>query len=409
MTPLKGHRSAKPSGAGHVLDGASTSPLAILRMDRVERNIDRMQQWCREQRVEVAPHAKTTLAPALLRRQLDAGAWGLTVANADQARIAIEAGAQTVLIANEVVDPTAIRHLASFIESGVRVICYVDSLEGVHILEETLKYTHPASRAVLDVLVEVGIPGARGGVRDIGEAVAVAQAVAAASALRMAGVGGYEGMIPRRESGDSVERVRRFLQGMVECGARLVNMGLLEGTTRDQAILTAGGSLYFDEVAAVLAPEGGALQVPTVVVVRPGCYVTHDDGMYARLSPHVKRGRGPILEAALVLWGRVLSRPEPSRLIVDVGRRNASFEHGLPRPLWHRGASGGEVSVFDGKVDSLSDQHALVDVAETTSLAVVGDWIGFGISHPCTTFDKWRVMLGVDEAWKVTEEVVTCF
>lgn len=408
MTAIEAHGSAGTHGSGHVLDGAFTSPLPILRMDRVERNIVRMQQWCREHRVELAPHAKTTLAPALLRRQLHAGAWGLTVANAGQGRIAIEAGAQTVLIANEVVDPTAIRHLATFIGSGVRMICYVDSQEGVAILEDTLKDVDPTSRAPLDVLVEMGIPGARGGVRDIGEAVAVAATAAAASNLRLVGVGGYEGVIPSREAADSLERVRKFLQGMVACGERLVKMGLLHGTTQDPAILTAGGSLFFDEVATVLAPEQGALQVPTLTVVRPGCYVTHDDGLYGRLSPNVQRGRGPILEAALEVWGRVLSRPEPSRLIVDVGRRNASYDHELPRPLWHRGASG-EVSPFDGEVSSLSDQHALVDVAETTSLAVVGDWIGFGISHPCTTFDKWRVMFGVDELWQLTEEVDTCF
>lgn len=406
MSPLP-DVSAQSEMRSHVLDGTFVSPLATLRMDRIDGNIYRMQQWCRENRVELAPHAKTTLAPSLLRRQLAAGAWGLTVANVKQALVAIEAGAQIVLIANEVVDSRAIQLLGTYVDSGVRMVCYVDSVEGVDLLVKTLN-DGTALRAPLEVLVEVGIAGARTGTRDMGEAVAVAEAASAASCLRLAGVGGYEGVVPSREASDRVERVREFLQGIVDCGARLVKLGLLDGTTEDPAILTAGGSLFFDEVAALLVPEAGALDVPTVVVVRPGCYVTHDHGMYARLSPQAQRGRGPILEAALEVWGRVLSRPERSRIIVDVGRRDVSYDHELPRPLWHRGALG-EVSVFDAEVNSLFDQHALLDVAGTTSLAAVGDWIGFGISHPCTTFDKWRMLLGVDESWQVMEEVETCF
>ncbi|MDA8357364.1 MAG: alanine racemase [Actinomycetota bacterium] len=374
-------------------------------MDRLDRNIVGMQEWAEGARVELAPHAKTTLAPVILRKQVDAGAWGLTVANVEQASIALDVGAENVLIANEVVDPISIRRLAEL--RGVkRLICYVDSVRGVEILDGALGSSQRPGTRPLDVLIELGVVGGRAGVRDLTTAIEVARTAAAAASLRVVGVGGFEGVIPRRDAADAAERVADFCQQLVECADVLVDRGFVDCSESDPVILTAGGSLFFDVVATVLVSQSARCGYPTRTVIRPGCYVTHDHGMYERLSPFTQRRRGPSLEAALEVWGRVLSRPEVSRVIVDVGRRNASYDHELPRPLWWCGASG-ERSPCKAVVRSLADQHALVDIKEELTLAV-GDWMGFGVSHPCTTFDKWRMLIGIDASGRVVEEIATC-
>lgn len=405
-----GSKGAKPQDQpiGYdFLSEALSSPLAVVRLDRLDRNIAAMQGWCRQVGVELAPHAKTTLAPAILRRQLRAGAWGLTAANVEQARTAVGAGAEIVLIANEIVDAPAINRLLSDVRPRARVICYADSAKGVESLDNAVRGVGSIGTGLLDVLVELGIPGGRAGARDLDRAIEVGRAVAACSSLRLVGVGGFEGVIPRRETSDSMDRVIQFCRRMLECASAFVESNLIEPSEEEPVVLTAGGSLFYDVVATVLASEGAACGFQTKTVVRPGCYVTHDHGMYERMSPMARRGRGAALEAALEVWGRVLSRPEPSRVIVDVGRRNVSYDHELPQPLWRR-ASCGAVSTFVGAVSSLADQHALLDVAAETP-ATVGDWIGFGVSHPCTTFDKWRMLFGVDRAGRIVDEIVTCF
>lgn len=395
------HRSA----VGEVLRDTAASPLAVIRMDRLDGNIVGMQEWADGAGAEMAPHAKTTLAPVILRKQLDAGAWGLTVANVEQAEIALKVGAENVLIANEVIDPIAIRRLKGLRSAG-RLICYVDSVRGVDILDATLRSIQRPGSRPLEVLIEVGVVGGRAGVRDLQSAIEVARTAASATSLRVVGVGGFEGVILRRDAADAADRVANFCQLLVECAGALVDGGLVDCSALDSLILTAGGSLFFDVVATVLTSQGDHCGFPTRTVIRPGCYVTHDHGVYERLSPYAQRGRGPVLEAALEVWGRVLSRPEPSRIIVDVGRRNVSYDHELPRPLWWCRSSG-EVSPCGAVVSSLADQHALVDVNDESSVSV-GDWIGFGISHPCTTFDKWRSLVGIDASGRVVEEIATC-
>jgi D-serine deaminase-like pyridoxal phosphate-dependent protein len=111
---------------------------------------------------------------------------------------------------------------------------------------------------------------------------------------------------------------------------------------------------------------------------------------------------------AFEVWGRVLSRPEPTRAIVDVGRRDAPFDQDLPFALWARPAAGGPSRALTARVVDLNDQHAFVDVPEDEVLSV-GEWVGFGISHPCTAVDKWNLLLLVDEQERVVDLLPTYF
>ena len=145
----------------------------------------------------------------------------------------------------------------------------------------------------------------------------------------------------------------------------------------DRPIVTAGGSAYFDLVADGLGP----LTDRATVVLRSGAYQVHDGGHYAEVSPLRDR-----LRAAMHGWARVLSVPEPALAILDGGKRDFPYDLDLPMP--QRGAAAGD------RILKLNDQHAFLE----SSTAAVGDVVRLGLSHPCTAFDKWRVIPVVDDA-----------
>jgi D-serine dehydratase len=351
------------------LDELGTPALA-LREAALEQNIGAMAQWCSRLGIRLAPHAKTTMVPHVMERQLAAGAWGLTVANVRQARVALACGAPRVVIANEV---TAAADLTWIGEQEAEVLFCVDSLDGVALAQ--------AAQRPLHVLVEVGYDGGRCGLRSIDAVVDLAQAVAGSPHLALRGIEGFEGLIDAPEP---------FLDDLVAAATAIAPL-----VDHADPILTAGGSAYFDLVVDALGPAANGLG--WTLCLRSGCYVTHDHGIYAEAADR-RAADAPRFEPAIEVRASVLSHPEPDRLILDCGRRDVSFDAGLPVVLGHD-----ELVVV-----ALNDQHAQVRVDGACDLGV-GDVVGLGISHPCTTLDRWQVIALVDDDGRVLEGVTTCF
>jgi D-serine dehydratase len=114
---------------------------------------------------------------------------------------------------------------------------------------------------------------------------------------------------------------------------------------------------------------------------------------------------------AFELWAAVLSRPEPGLAIVGAGRHHVAFDQDMPLPLRIRpaGASRADAALAAGMhISSLDDQHAYLRLSADSALAP-GDLVGMGISHPCTTFDKWHVIPVVDDDYHVVDAVHTFF
>jgi D-serine deaminase-like pyridoxal phosphate-dependent protein len=390
--------------------GELASPFALLRESRVEANIAAMQQWCTARGVELAPHGKTTMSPDLFARQLAAGAWGITVASPAQARVALQAGARRVLIANQVTDIAGIRWLGRTRQQHPELFltCYVDAVAGVDLLEEHLTGVLVEDQR-LDVLVELGLPGGRTGARTDESAVDIARAVADSRRLRLAGVSGYEGVAASLGGAEPLAAVIDFCTRLGALADRLMAEDLVHPTAERPLVLSAGGSAWFDGVVPALTAARERLAgTPSVVVLRSGAYVTHDHGLYSRVTPAARGGDGPALTPALEVWGRVLSRPEPTRAIVDVGRRDAPFDQDLPLALWRRPSAGGDSAALTARVVDLNDQHAFLDLTVDEALRP-GDWVGFGISHPCTAVDKWNLLLLVDDRERIVGQLPTFF
>jgi D-serine dehydratase len=387
----------------NVLAGDTGTPVAVLRDAALTRNLATMRAFCEEHGVALAPHAKTHMSPQLVARQLAAGAWGLSAAMPHQVAMLLELGVRRVLVANEITDRGALSWLANRLheDNNLDVLWYVDSVAGVRLAAEAMAALPTGGRSAR-LLLEVGHAQGRTGVRSRDNALEVARAVADSPGLDLAGVAGYEGTIAHDRTPATRRRVAEFLAFLRDTFIELDDADLL---AEGERVVTAGGSAFFDQVTEVLAPLGDR---GAVVVLRSGCYLAHDNGIYEQVSPDVDpEWRRDEFEAAIEVWGRVLSRPEPELALLNFGRRDVSFDMGLPTPLWT--ARDGRRSPADGlSVTALADQHAWLEVPAAHQLAV-GDLVGVGVSHPCTTFDKWHLLMLVDDDYNVVGGVRTYF
>jgi D-serine dehydratase len=411
-----GVTAASLAAARPALHAAGFSyPLLTLREAALAGNIEAMAAYCDRAGVALAPHGKTAMSPELAARQLARGAWGITVATIGQLQTYRAFGFPRLLLANELVDEAGIAWLAAELaaDPGFAAYCYVDSAEGVAILDRVLT-RRPAGRR-LPVLVEIGHARGRTGCRTDAQALAVAKAAAATGTLRVAGAAGYEagfepGFGPGEEQGTGAGSEAETLGLIASFCGRLRGLAeaLAAGPALDgggeELIVTAGGSAYFDVVTRELtagAPAG------LTVILRSGAYLTHDHGYYGTVSPAARGAAGaPALRPALELWAQVLSRPEPGLALLGAGRRDAGFDKGLPVPL--RAVRGGVPGPLSGTVTELNDQHAYLRLDQRAALAP-GDLVCLGISHPCTTLDKWRLIPVVSEDGLVTDTVHAFF
>ena len=375
-------------------------PLCVLDGGALEHNLAVMADWCARHGVGLAPHAKTHMAPQLLAKQVAAGACAVTLATISQVRMFRTFGVREVILANELVDPAGLAWLAAELDADprFRLTCWVDSVRGVRLMTDALEAAG-AQRAV-QVCVELGAPGARTGCRDLDGADEVAAAVLASPRLSLVGVAGYEAALGHDVSGPGVAVVTDYLMRLRQTAQHLA--GRCE---TDDIIVSAGGSTHFDLVADLLAGDWRT-------VLRSGCYLTHDDGLYRDTSPLTRPGSAAGgFKAALSVWAQVCSRPEPGLALLTMGRRDASFDQSLPVPKRVRTAAGWSSDGLAGcEVFKLNDQHAFLALPPGAQDSVdVGTWLDFGISHPCTVFDKWPMIPVIDDSGRVVEVVRTFF
>jgi D-serine deaminase-like pyridoxal phosphate-dependent protein len=372
-----------------------------VRASALRHNIDTMARYCRDHGAELYPHGKTTMAPQVVAAQLEAGAGGVTVATVAQLRVFHALGLGPVLVANEVVDEAGASWLGrALVEAeDLEATCYVDSVEGTRRLDALVAAARGRGTSRrLGVLVELGHDDGRTGARTLGEAEAVAEAVALSQALELVGLAGYEGSIARTSPDETAVAARDFCSGLGDLARRLLDRDLLRG----RPIVSAGGSAYFDSVVDALGGEPAWR-----LVLRSGCYVTHDHGLYRAISPFERAPGSYVLRPALRVFAPVLSRPERGTVVVGAGRRDASSDGALPVVLAaQRGDQPLDVSGVE--TQRLFDQHLVATTLAGCELQP-GDEVELGISHPCTTFDKWRWVPVVDDDDRIVDVLHTFF
>lgn len=368
------------------------TPLLTLDHAAMSHNVRVMSAWVASHGLHLAPHGKTTMAPALWEMLTDAGAWGLTLATAWQAQVARSVGIGRLMVANAIVDPVALRWLAAELSAhaDVEISCWVDSLATVRVMEAVLR--EAGVPRPIPVIVELGAPGGRTGARSRAEAVEVARAVAASDVLTVAGVGGYEGALAHDRAPSSVARVDAYLDDVRGLHEEVAAAGLYRPGV--PPIVTVGGSAYFDRVAERLAPVADEAEV----VLRSGAFQIHDDGFYAQISPMGMLPDTKAFRSAMHAWVRVVSHPEPGLVLLDGGKRDLSFDEGLPVPQRIVGLSAADSdrALAGSEITALNDQHGFLRLfpdalaAGAAEALPVGAVVRLGLSHPCTALDRWR-------------------
>ncbi len=378
-------------------------PTAVLYEDKLAHNLAWMQQFIEAYGVNLAPHGKTTMAPALFARQLKTGAWGITLATAHQSRVAYEHGVRRVVMANQLAGKQNMETVSRLLQDpGFEFYCLVDSAQQATQLGEFFTAKHQR----LNVLIELGVDGGRAGIRNPHQLDELLAALHQwRDAIAICGVELYEGVLQDETA------IRTFLNHAVELATKLAKENRFD---RNPAILSGAGSVWYDVVAEVFS--AAEIAYPLEIVLRPGCYLTHDVGVYRQAQEKIL-ARNPIakkmqsgLLPALQLWAYVQSIPEKDKAILTLGKRDAAFDSGLPTPHSHYrpGKAAPQTSPPHWELTRMMDQHAFMKISEGDDVRV-GDMIGLDISHPCLTFDKWRLLPVLDSSYQVIDVVQTFF
>ena len=380
-----------------------TLPAAVLYEDALQHNLDWMRHFTAAYGVRLAPHGKTTMAPRLFDLQLRAGAWGITLATAHQTQVAYAHGVRRVLMANQLIGKQNMAVIARLLrDPEFEFYCLIDSAGQVDQLGSY--FSHCGAR--LNVLLEVGVDGGRAGVRNHEQLQSILNALGKWShAIALCGVEVYEGVL------DDETAIRAFLLHAVDVTKEIAARKLFQ---RAPILLSGAGSAWYDVVAEVFSPRD--FEHAVEVVLRPGCYLTHDVGTYRKAqdrilkSNPVARQMGAGLKTALQVWAYVQSVPEANKAIVGLGRRDAAFDSGLPVPALHfrPGSITPHAVPANWMVTRMMDQHAYLQIAANDDIQP-GDMIAFDIAHPCLTFDKWRVLALVNSAYDVVDLIQTFF
>lgn len=407
FVPLDSTLTNSASLGWSILNEDVSLPVAVLRQSRIEHNLAWMKQFIDRYGVELAPHGKTTMSPELFQMQLSHGAWGITLATASQTQAAAAHGIPRIIMANQLVGKGNMAIIARLQQADPNFYfcCIVDSAANADALGQYFS----EHQQKLKILLEYGVEGGRTGIRNLEQEKAVLDAIARwPHALSLVGVELYEGVLSEEQA------IRQLLQHVL---ARTQALALQNKFDEPRVILSGAGSAWFDVVAEEFGGKSLATNQTLQVILRPGCYLTHDVGVYLnaekriQASNPVAREMGRSLLPALQLWAYVQAVPESNRAIIALGKRDAAFDAGLPITSLHYRPGNGQApqtAPSDWTITAMMDQHAFMSIPTGADIKV-GDMLAFDISHPCLTFDKWRQVLLVNEQYQVTGAVQTLF
>ena len=319
-----------------------------------------------------------------------------------QAVTAHRFGIRRILLANEAADPVALESLVRVAgQPGTEVYSFVDSVAVVRAYRAAIDATG-VDPIGLRFLIDIGVPDGRTGCRSRAEAEAVAREIRQTGTAVVGGIGAYEGPAGEDRSPDSLESVNSYLDSVIGTFRDFHAAGVF--STDHPPVLSIGGSEVFELVSDYIQQELASIDLYRLVI-RSGCYLVHDHGHYAAVGPSVQPGWAYTpFQGALEVGATVVSRPQTDLSLLNVGRRDIGFDEGSPSVIDPLPADGsGPLPIVE-----LNDQHAFVRPDDPTFLPVSTP-VRVGISHPCTTLDKWRVLLVVDDDYNIVDTATTIF
>ena len=382
-------------------------PVAVVNEQSLIKNAQWMQSFSENAQVQLAPHGKTSMAPELFKLQLEQGCWGISLATVPQVFNAYERGVKRIILANQLIGQYHFKVIADLLEKGdFSFYCFVDSVENAQQLDNYF-----SQRGVsLNILIELGVEGGRCGWRDFDDMSALVNVITQSQHLKLCGLSFYEGVIHGEYA---QEKICQFIDNVKKLANELV---ALNAFASNDVILTGAGSAWYDVVAKQLMVDANNNPINYQVIIRPGCYLIHDTGIYQQAQTNVLERSQLACDVAgelissLELWAYVHSIPEPGLAIIGLGKRDVAFDAGLPTPeyVYRPGEKSPSKVNEPWQVTHIMDQHCMMKINED-SLLKSGDLVIFSSSHPCLTIDKWRQLGVIDEHFVINKTIATFF
>ncbi len=347
---------------------ALDTPALLVDLDVMEANIARIVATCRAHGVAWRPHSKAHKTPEIANMEIAAGAIGITCAKLGEAEVMATAGIRDILIANQIVGPTKIGRLVRLAEHADPIVC-VDSIENLIELDEAFG----SSRKRLRVAIEVNIGMNRAGVEPGPPVAALAQAIANRRGLHFVGVVGWESQATT--IADSAEKARTVRDAVA---ALTASARACTAAGHRVVIVSCGGTGTFPYCA----------QQPGVTEVQVGGAIFSD--MHYLTNYHVD------FAPALTVLTTVTSRPTPTRIVVDAGRKSMSGDAAMPVPL----------SIPPVSAMKLSSEHTKIELEQPNAAPNFGDKIELIVGYSDTTVHLHEEIVGVrggriESMWRV--------
>jgi len=351
------------------------TPALVLDLDIMEQNIAQMAAYCARARIALRPHIKTHKIPAIARRQIAAGAIGITAAKPSEAAIMADAGIRDILIAYPIVSDVKAQALAALLEQGVAVSVSIDSVEAAACLSAAAGRVHQA----FSLLVEIDVGFGRCGVATPRDAVTLARIIESLPNVRFAGLMFYHGhmFVPRAEQ----DRL------LADVNAKLYAAYDALTSASFQVPVVSGGS----SPTALRSTEFHRL-----TEIRPGMYPLNDRNL-------VTGGFAQLSQCALTVLTTVVSTAVKGRAILDGGSKTFSSD----RLLTGNGRGFGLLPGDPGTVFyNLSEEHGHLDITNSPVAYKVGDRLAIIPNHVCATINMHDSIHAVrqqvvEEIWQV--------
>ena len=335
------------------------TPVLVVDLDRMEKNIKRMADFTRDCGVDLRPHVKTHKAPEIAKMQLEAGSRGVCLQKVSEVEVFASKGFDDIFLTNEVVVPEKMERLARLADKA-RLGVAVDDLDVARKMGQIFKET--GSEAEVYVDVDVGMH--RCGVADPAAAASLAVAVSRQDGLVFKGLMGYEGHVHEAKSKEEqVKLANAAMDGIVRAKGAIEKAGMKV----DSVSVGSSVSTWINA------------KHPVVTEVQPGMYVFNDHVL-------VDRGVATWSDCALTVVATVMSRPAPERAVVDAGSKAFNFDTGLfPKALGRDGI----------KMTHFSEEHGWLELEGEGRSVKIGDRISFVPAHCCTTVNQFEEIHGI--------------
>lgn len=327
------------------------SPAVIVDLDIAERNIKRMAGLARQAGVKLRPHIKPHKSVYFARKQLAAGAQGVTVAKISEAEVMVDHGIQDILIAYSIVGEEKLSRLRRLRERGAHIITTVDSVEVARGLAQVGTPEHP-----MPVLIEVDSGMHRGGCQPGSDTLRLGQQVQTFKSLVLQGLFTYGGGIYGSSS-------REELEAHAAHEARLL---------RETAALLEDNGIPVQVVSGGSTPAAFALdKMEGVTEIRPGNYVFFD-------VSGLSLGIATPDDCSLRILATVVSVPLPGYATLDAGSKT------LTTDLAGRAQGYGYiVGMPDVHLVKLNEEHGYLRYDPAVRELRVGDRVEIIPNHAC--------------------------